>query len=63
MAFKEIIDDEVTIICYGEKEVMKRSEAIAFYQEAMEACDGSERDRYTNIYLSLINGDKICSDE
>ena len=29
---------------------------------AMVACDGSEKDRYTNIYIDLASGAKACSD-
>ena len=54
--------DLVTVICYGQKEVMSRSAAIKKYKEGMMCCEGSERERYTNIYLQLIDGQKNCSD-
>lgn len=55
--------DSVTVICYGETEVWDdRKEAERFYLEAMNACDRSERERYSNIYCSLIAGDRICKD-
>ena len=54
--------DIVTIICYGEKKQMERRDAIALYLEAMMCCEGFEKIRYTNIYLDLITGKKVCSD-
>ena len=56
-------NDEVEITCYGKTETMKRQEAITLYKEAMEASEGSERDRYTNIYLGLMAGATVVLDE
>lgn len=56
--------DPVTVITYGQKQIWdSRAEAIAFYLEGMMNCEGAERDRYTNIYLALISGASVCSDE
>ena len=56
--------DPVTVITYGQKQIWdSRAEAIAFYLEGMMNCEGAERDRYTNIYLALISGEKVCKDE
>ena len=56
--------DTVTVITYGQKQIWdSRAEAIAFYLEGMMNCEGAERDRYTNIYLALISGASVCSDE
>lgn len=54
--------DMVTIICYGREEKLEREVAKAKYLEAMLWCDGSERERYTNIYLALESGMKVCTD-
>ena len=55
--------DSVKVTCYGEEKVWdSRAEAIAFYLEGMTACEGSERDRYTNIYLQLLEGCTECED-
>ena len=54
--------DMVTIHCYGREEKMEREKAKAFYLDCMMNSDGSERDRYTQIYMDLMNGEKICSD-
>ena len=56
--------DSVIVITYRQKQIWdSRKEAIAFYLEGMASCEGTERDRYTNIYLALISGAKICRDE
>ena len=56
--------DAVTVITYGQKQIWdNRAEASAFYLEGMANCEGAERDRYTNIYLALISGEKVCRDE
>ena len=55
--------DSVTVICYGESKVWdSRAEAIKFYLEGMTACEGAEHDRYTNIYLALLEGCDVCKD-
>lgn len=54
-----------TITCYGKtkcypeskREIMKHE-----YLMGMLSSDGSEKDRYTNIYLDLESGAKVCSD-
>ena len=54
----------VTTVCYGKTETWdSREDAIKFFLEGMNSCEGSERDRYTNIYLKLIAGDAVCSDK
>lgn len=54
--------DMVTVTCYGREETLSRSAAIKKYKEGMRCCEGSERERYTNIYLQLIEGQTKCSD-
>lgn len=55
--------DSVKVICYGVEETWdSRADAIKFYLEAMAACEGSERNRYTNVYLQLLEGKSICCD-
>lgn len=55
--------DLVTVTCYGKTKTWERKDAIAFFLEGMRYCDGAERDRYTNIYLQLIDGAKEAYDE
>ena len=55
---------KVTTVCYGEKRVWNdREEAKAFFLEAMMNSDGSEHDRYSSIYIQLMNGLSYCTDE
>lgn len=54
--------DIVVVTCYGQQEVMERRDALAKYKEGILCCEGSERDRYTDIYLQLIDGAKEASD-
>ena len=55
--------DAVKITCYGETKVWDdRQEAIKEFLEGMACCEGSERERYTNIYLQLIEGCEECED-
>ena len=53
----------LTTICYGEKKEWKnRQEAAGFFLNAMMDSDGSERERYTNIYVDIISGKSVCTD-
>lgn len=54
-----------TITCYGKTKRYPESKREAMKQEfrmGMLACEGSEKDRYTNIFLDLVSGAKACSD-
>lgn len=56
--------ERITITCYGKQEIWEsREEAKAFFLQAMAGSDGSEQQRYTNIYLQLCMGMNECSDE
>ncbi len=56
--------EEITVTCYGEKEVWtSREEAKKFYLLAMAGSEGSEHERYSNIYMQLCLGLTECSDE
>lgn len=53
----------VTVICYGKEEVWNsRNEAKDFYLDSIINSEGSERDRYVNIYLGLKEGKDVCRD-
>lgn len=53
----------VKTICYNEEEMWdSREDAMAYFLEAMCGSDGSERERYTNVYTSLAMGKAVCSD-
>ena len=53
----------VITVCYGkEQEWESRSEARKFFLDAMMNSDGSERERYSNVYLKIVQGYSVCSD-
>ena len=54
--------DIVTIICYGQVEKMEREQALDKYFDCMMMCEGSEGERYKNIYCQLKQGEKVCVD-
>ena len=54
--------DLVKVTCYGTTETMERQKAISFYLDCMYNSEGAERDRYTNIYLKLLQGYKVVDD-
>ena len=61
---RRIPKNKITTVCYGkEDEWNSRKEAEAFFLEAMMGSDGSERDRYTNIYIKLQMGMDFCTDD
>ena len=46
--------EKIQIKCYGKTEQWdSREAAINYYYEGMIETDGSERERYTSIYLQL----------
>ena len=54
----------VVVVCYGKAEKWdSRRKAIWHYLEAMASSDGSERERYTNVYMELLSGSLVCIDE
>lgn len=56
--------ERITTICYGKKDTWQsREEALAFFLQAMDGSEGSEQERYSNIYLQLCLGMTQCSDE
>ena len=56
--------EKVKITCYGKAEYWDdREKAKMFYLECMMGSEGSEQQRYTQIYLQLCEGQMECSDE
>ena len=56
--------DTVTTVCDGREQVWdSRKEAADFFLEGIAATEGSECERYTNIYVKLILGYDYCTDE
>lgn len=61
---KTMPPDEVTTICYGKEEKWEsRDKAMDFFLRVMAGSEGSEHERYSNIYVQLSMGEKICRDE
>ena len=55
---------EVTTVCKGERRVWNdREDAQSFFLEMMMLTDGEEHERAECIYIQLINGLDICSDD
>lgn len=55
---------KIIVICYGQARVWNsRKKALDFYLNSMQECEGSERERYANIYCDLANGKNVCTDE
>lgn len=56
--------EKIVTVCYGKKDEWESKEvAEQFFLQAMLGSDGSERNRYTNIYIKLQMGMKYCTDE
>lgn len=65
MNMRKIVDnlDSVTTVCYGKEQLWdSRDDAIEFFSQAMAASEGSEHQRYYNIYAKLLSGEKTCID-
>lgn len=54
--------DMVTITCYSQTETMERGKALKKYLEAMRCSEGSENERYQQIYFQLLDGETECYD-
>ena len=55
--------EKIITVCYGQRqEWNSRKEAEMYYLEGMMNSDGSERERYTTIYLKLLSGEEVCTD-
>ncbi|MDD6552168.1 MAG: hypothetical protein PUF37_01075 [Prevotellaceae bacterium] len=63
MRSKGKASDMVEITCYGRTRIMRRDKAEEEFLEGMIACEGSEKETYTDIYLQLMGGCMKCSDE
>ena len=56
------LSEKVSIECYGEVETMTREQALDKYRMCIDYSDGSEKERYVNIFLQLLDGYRICYD-
>ena len=55
--------DMVEVTCYGTTKLYERQQAIREFRIAMQVCEGSEKERYANIYCGLVRGKKVVCDE
>lgn len=63
---KEIVkkEEKVITICYGKQEEWEhRQDAINEFWCAINGSDGSEQQRYLNVYRNLMAGYKVCTDQ
>lgn len=55
--------ETVRTVCYDTEDIWKSHyQAKQFFLRAMAACEGSEKERYTNIYMKLMMGMTDCDD-
>ena len=58
------IDEEIITVTYGKEDKWNsRKRAEKFFIECMMGSEGAERDRYTNVYMKLLNGNNYCTDD
>lgn len=56
-------NENITIKCYGVVETWNdRNKAMKYYLECMKNSEGSEKQRYTNIFVQLAEGENNCID-
>ena len=55
--------DMVEATCYGTTKLYERQQAIREFGIAMQVCEGSEKERYANIYCELVRCKKVVCDE
>ena len=54
----------VCVVCYNQPELWKKKrDAMDFYEEGWRSCDGSEAERYSNVWYKLSRGYKMATDE
>lgn len=55
--------EKIKVLCYGTiSEYNTRKEAIDLYREGACCSEGSEKERYMNILLDLLDGKNYCTD-
>ena len=53
----------VEVTWYGTTKLYERQQAIREFRIAMQVCEGSEKERYANIYCELVRVENKISDE
>ena len=55
---------KIKTLCYGKiKEFNSTKEAKDFYLDCYYSSEGSERERYSNILMGILDGQKIAYDD
>lgn len=53
----------VKTVCYGQERTWEsRREAKSFFLQAIAGSEGSEQERYINVYIKLQTGLDVCTD-
>lgn len=61
---KKIKSGKIVTVCYDTVEYWNtREEAENYFLQGMMCSEGSERDRYTNVYCKLVEGKTYCTDD
>lgn len=53
----------ITVRCYYKEKKMTRAKALKLYREGYECCEGSEKERYSEILMDLMDGKDYCDDK
>ena len=53
----------ITVRCYYKEEKITRADAIKKYREGYECSDGSEKERYMEVLIDLLDGKDYCDDK
>lgn len=57
------MNDKVVVKCYGQEKEYKRKDAIKEFKICALMSEGSEKERYCNILIQLLDGETYCTDE
>jgi len=55
--------EKVKTVCYHQEQIWNsRNEAIDYFYKGMSCSEGCEKERYTKVYMELLEGKSICTD-
>lgn len=60
---KKVYKDPVVVKVYNTERTYERKDAIKEFLEGMMACEGSEQERYCEIYGDLLEGYKYIDND
>lgn len=62
--FEDYTEGKVVTFVYRTPKIFSsQKDALDFYTDCMRNSEGSERDRYANIFFQLLDGETVCFDE